>query len=62
MSNMAYCRFQNTLQDLLDCFDNMNATYLSDEERRSRWELLKLCDQIAVDYVVENEPIFKKEE
>lgn len=24
MSNMGYCRFQNTLSDLQDCYDNMS--------------------------------------
>lgn len=56
MGNMSYCRFQNTLQDLRDCYENMDDTDLSDEEKRARRSLLKLCDQIADDYVVEGEP------
>lgn len=56
MSNMSYCRFRNTLQDLRDCYENMDDTDLSAEEKRARRALLKLCDQIASDYVVEGEP------
>ena len=55
MANMSYCRFQNTLQDLRDCYENMDDTDLSDEEKRARRMLLKLCDQIVGDYVVEGE-------
>ncbi len=55
MANMSYCRFQNTLQDLRDCYENMDDTDLSDEEKRARRTLLKLCDQIVGDYVVEGE-------
>jgi len=56
MANMSYCRFQNTLQDLRDCYENMDDTDLSDEEKRARRTLLKLCDQIVGDHVVEGEP------
>ena len=56
MANMSYCRFQNALQDLRDCYENMDDSDLSDEEKRARRSLLKLCDQIAGDYVVEGEP------
>ena len=55
MANMSYCRFQNTLQDLRDCYENMDDTDLSDEEKRARRTLLKLCDQIVGDYVVKGE-------
>jgi len=56
MGNMSYCRFQNTLQDLRDCHENMDNGGLSDEEKQARRSLLKLCDQIAGEYVVEGEP------
>ena len=50
MSNMSYCRFQNTLGDLQDCYDNMdNPEKLSFEERKARWSLIKLCEEIAGD-------------
>lgn len=48
MSNMSYCRFRNTLEDLRDCYDNMDDAHTDD--RRARVALLKLCKQIADDY------------
>lgn len=32
MSNMSYCRFQNTLGDLGDCYENMDDNDLSKDE------------------------------
>lgn len=47
MSNMSYCRFQNTLTDLEDCakhlFDRIDDT----SESSARKELIKLCKEIA---------------
>lgn len=60
MANMSYCRFQNTLQDLRDCYDNMDDDDLSDAETNARYWLLKMCDQIASDYVFEGDPQFPK--
>ena len=51
MSNMSYCRFENTLNDLRDCMDNMDSTSdLSEREASARERLIKLCEEIAVDY------------
>ena len=48
MGNMSYCRFENTLSDLEDCFNSMSdysskeewLDSLSDEERRAAKKLL----------------------
>ena len=48
MGNMSYCRFQNTLQDLRDCYNNMNGD-LSEEEQRAKEEIIELCKEIAKD-------------
>lgn len=56
MANMSYCRFRNTLQDLRDCYEHMDDEDISSEEKAARTRLLKLCDQIASDYVFEGEP------
>lgn len=50
MGNMAYCRFQNTLKDLRDCYENMEAEPTGEEEKRARKRLIKLCESIASDY------------
>jgi hypothetical protein len=50
MSNMAYCRFQNTLRDLQDCYEHMHDTGLSVEEAAAMDALQRLCLDIAVEY------------
>ena len=51
MSNMAYCRFQNTASDLLDCWDNWDLDEdASAEEKKARERLIKLCVRIAENY------------
>lgn len=58
---MSYCRWQNTVQDLQDCYDNLNETdYLSKDEYRARKRLFKLAQLIVdefddVEYSEENE-------
>lgn len=53
MSNMSYCRFENTSRDLSDCYDNMDCDGLSYAEQLARWRLIRTCIKIAGDY--ENE-------
>ncbi len=50
MGNMSYCRFQNTVGDLEDCYDNFDDDDLSEEEERARKRLLKICQNIVNDY------------
>lgn len=47
MSNMSYCRFRNTLEDLRDCYNHIDEGDLSEEEQRARDRLIKLCAKIA---------------
>jgi len=47
MSNMSYCRFQNTLGDLQDCYEHIDDEDLSKEEERAKQRLILLCEQIA---------------
>lgn len=49
MSNMSYCRFQNTLQDLRDCYEGWGED-LSPEETKAQKRLLKLCKDIVEDF------------
>ena len=50
MSNMSYCRFQNTLSDLRDCYSNWDNDDLSNEEERARSRILSLCEDIVSDW------------
>jgi hypothetical protein len=51
MANMAYCRFQNTVEDLQDCYDTMNSmgydSDLSENEKYARDKLVSLCAGIV---------------
>lgn len=46
MANMSYCRWQNTLDDLQDCYDHLFDDDLSPEEDRARRQLIHLCGEI----------------
>ena len=50
MANMSYCRFENTAEDLEDCFDHMDEKDLSDTEVRGRKRIIRMCVDIAIDY------------
>jgi len=51
MANMSYCRFENTLRDLRDCYNNMDSDDLSESEFYSRRHMIELCMSIATEYV-----------
>lgn len=46
MGNMSYCRWQNTLIDLRDCYYTLNEPLDSKEEIEAREELISLCQNI----------------
>lgn len=54
MANMSYCRFQNTLIDLVDCLENIDEE-VSKHEEHARNELIATCVEIleAKGYAVE---------
>lgn len=54
MPNMSYCRFRNTLNDLRDCYENMDEK-LSPEEQEARNALIALCTNISNDYDSEDD-------
>ncbi len=54
MANMSYCRFENTLADLRDCYDNMDDPDLSEKEKVALARMLKLCHEIDEDYGMED--------
>ena len=47
MSNMGYCKFENTLRDLKDCEDTIGDKSESESEEKARKRLIELCKQIA---------------
>jgi hypothetical protein len=51
MSNMSYCRFENTYRDLMDCYNAMSDTDdLSDSEKKYHDKMIKLCKEVADDF------------
>ena len=49
MSNMGYCRFENTLPDLRDCHTHWDEAD-SEEEIAAQKRLLSLCVTIVKDF------------
>ncbi len=52
MANMSYCRFQNTVPDLRDCYEALMDIYEiseldSPDEEGAAKRLIKLCQEIA---------------
>lgn len=54
MANMSYCRFENTVRDLQDCynamseeFDGENQNELSPSEESAKKHLIALCKDIV---------------
>ena len=50
MANMSYCRFENTLTDLQDCYEHMEDDDLSESETKARRQLIIECRNLAGDY------------
>jgi hypothetical protein len=40
MANMSYCRFENTLNDLYDCIDNISQEAENERDERKRKEMI----------------------
>ena len=58
MSNMSYCRFQNTYGDLQDCYEALSEKSLdelSESEKRYAIKLIRMCADIADDFLEEVE-------
>ena len=49
MSNMSYCRFENTYRDLVDCQKHIDDGDLSDSEKAYAIKMLKVCRQMVKD-------------
>ena len=50
MANMSYVRFENTLEDLNDCYRHMGDEPETSSEKKKRIQLIELCVNIADDY------------
>lgn len=52
MSNMSYCRFQNTVPDLADCLENLYDELPSDEAH-ARKRLIKMAYEMVEDFLTD---------
>ena len=54
MSNMSYCRFRNTLSDLIDCEESIGELLDGDDANKDELKacrrLIEVCKRIASDY------------
>jgi len=41
MANMSYCQFENTLSDLVDCFQNISEEAENSRDERSRKQMIR---------------------
>lgn len=46
MSNLSYCRFENTLRDLKDCYEHLFDELETQSEIAARDELIEICGLI----------------
>lgn len=49
MPNMSYCRFENTLSDLHNCYDHL-FDHLNKSESNNRLKLVRLCQDIVNEF------------
>lgn len=55
MSNMSYCRFENTLRDLIDCNNNLfKKLEKGSNEEKKRLRLIECCWDIVNKIGLEN--------
>ncbi len=47
MSNMSYCRFENTSSDIDDCLEHIHDDDLSEREERAREWVIETCRKIV---------------
>ena len=45
MANMSYCRFENTFNDLIDCFDNIWEEAENDRDERARKQMIRFLKE-----------------
>jgi len=51
MANMSYCMFENTYNDLMQCYEALsNEKALSEREEKFKKKLIDLCTDISLDF------------
>ena len=61
MANMSYCRFENTFNDLIDCFDNIWEEADNMRDERARKQMIRFLKE-RIDEIEElNEELDNRE-
>ena len=50
MGNMSYCRFENTMDDLRDCINNIYRKAENERDEQCRQQMIELFREVAEDY------------
>jgi len=50
MSNMSYCRFENTMDDLRDCLNHIHRKAENDYDENARIQMIGLFKEVMEDY------------
>ena len=50
MGNMSYCRFENTMIDLIDCLCHIDHEAENDRDEQARQEMLTMFKEIFEDW------------
>jgi hypothetical protein len=61
MSNMSYCRWENTLNDLQDCVDSFHEGVSNEYETRARRQMMEVAEELLRLYR-ENQEMVDNEE
>ena len=57
MSNMSYCRWENTLSDLEDCVESFHEGVANRDEARARLRMMALAEELLSLYRSESEMV-----
>ena len=57
MSNMSYCRFENTVSDLEDCVESWSDGVSSKDEARARQRLVEVAEELLSLYRSDREMV-----
>jgi hypothetical protein len=66
MSNMSYCRFENTASDLRDCAEHIQEKLFGPHEVDARLRLIEICkeilDNVGIEVDTHGQPTFYETE
>lgn len=61
MSNMSYCRWENTLSDLEDCVESFHEGVANRDEARARQRMMEVAEELLALYRSDREMVDGRE-